>query len=151
MALLNALHAYKREFVSTTQLAEEACELEMIRLGDPVGKQDQYIAAFGNVTALTIDPSGEVHAEPVPIRDEVMGELENNLVALYSGIERPASAVLAADRRGRTPPCLARKCSAPPMSRTKKGSLRNRIVGSHITAVMIGAWRQSPGREPRGR
>jgi len=94
VALLNALHAYKREFVSTTQLAEEACELEMIRLGDPVGKQDQYIAAFGNVTALTIDTSGEVHAEPVPIRDEVMGELENNLVALYSGIERPASAVL---------------------------------------------------------
>ncbi len=94
VALLNALHAYKREFVSAAQLAEEACELEMVRLGDPVGKQDQYIAAFGNVTALTIDPDGTVHAEPVPIRDEVMGELENNLVALYSGIERPASAVL---------------------------------------------------------
>ncbi|MBN2192547.1 MAG: sugar kinase [Polyangiaceae bacterium] len=95
VALLNALHTYKREFVSTAQLAEEACDLEMNRLGDPVGKQDQYIAAYGNVTALTIEPDGTVHAEPVPIRDEVMGELENSLLILYSGIERPASAVLS--------------------------------------------------------
>ncbi|HVJ17814.1 MAG TPA: sugar kinase [Polyangiaceae bacterium] len=95
VALLNALHAYKRDFVSSERLAEEACELEMKRLGEPVGKQDQYIAALGNVTALTIDPDGTVHAEPVPVRDEVLDELQNNLLIMYSGVERPAKLVLS--------------------------------------------------------
>lgn len=94
VALLNALHAYKREFVSTRQLADEACELEMNRLGEPVGKQDQFIAAYGNVTALTIDKDGTVHTEPVPVSDEALDELQNNLVVVYSGIERPAKVVL---------------------------------------------------------
>ncbi|MEZ4307119.1 MAG: sugar kinase [Polyangiaceae bacterium] len=94
VALLNALHAYKREFVSSQKLAEEACELEMVRLGEPVGKQDQYIAAFGNVTAFTFEKDGSVHVEPVPVTDEVLDELQTNLVILWSGIERPARVVL---------------------------------------------------------
>jgi D-glycero-alpha-D-manno-heptose-7-phosphate kinase len=94
VALLNALHTYKREFVSSQKLAEEACELEMVKLGEPVGKQDQYIAAFGNVTAFTFDPGGAVHVEPVPVTDEVLDELASNLVILWSGIERPAKVVL---------------------------------------------------------
>ena len=95
VALLNALYAYKRDFVSSKQLAEDACRLEMERLGEPVGKQDQYIAAYGNVTALTIDTDGTVHVEPVPVRDEVLDELQNNLLIMYSGIERPAKSVLS--------------------------------------------------------
>jgi D-glycero-alpha-D-manno-heptose-7-phosphate kinase len=67
----------------------------MERLGEPVGKQDQYIAAFGNVTALTIDRDGTVHVEPVPVRDEVLDELQSNLLIMYSGIERPAKIVLS--------------------------------------------------------
>jgi D-glycero-alpha-D-manno-heptose-7-phosphate kinase len=95
VALLNALHTYKREFVSSQRLAEEACELEMVRLGDPVGKQDQYISAYGNVTALTIDPSGAVSVEPVPVSAQALDELEHNLLIAYSGIERPARTVLS--------------------------------------------------------
>ena len=95
VALLNALYCYKREFVSSERLAREACELEMVRLAEPVGKQDQYIAAFGNITALTIDKDGSVKVEPVPVRDEVMDELQNNLLIMYSGLERPAKIVLA--------------------------------------------------------
>ncbi|MFO0659179.1 MAG: sugar kinase [Polyangiaceae bacterium] len=95
VALLNALHTFRRHFVSSQQLAEEACQIEIERLGEPVGKQDQYIAAFGNVTALTIDTDGTVHVEPVPARDEVLDELQNNLLILYTGIERPASVVLS--------------------------------------------------------
>ena len=95
VALLNALHTYKREFVSSAQLAEEACEIEMVRLGDPIGKQDQYIAAFGNVTALTIDKDGSVEVEPLPVRDEVLDDLQNNLLIMYSGVERPARVVLS--------------------------------------------------------
>ena len=95
VALLNALHTYKREFVSSEKLAEEACTLEIERLGEPIGKQDQYISAFGNVTAFTFEPNGAVHVEPVPVRDEVLDELESNLVILWSGIERPARIVLS--------------------------------------------------------
>ncbi|MFO0555193.1 MAG: sugar kinase [Polyangiaceae bacterium] len=95
VALLNALHAYNRDFVSSRRLAEEACELEIERLGEPVGRQDQYIAAFGNLTAFTFHPDGRVDVEPVRARDEVIGELENNLVIVFSGVERPARVVLA--------------------------------------------------------
>lgn len=94
VALLNALYAYKREFVSSERLAREACELEMVRLGEPVGKQDQYIAAFGNVTALTIAPDGSVQAEPVPVQARVLDALQSNLLIMYSGVERPAKLVL---------------------------------------------------------
>ncbi|MEB2310300.1 MAG: sugar kinase [Sorangiineae bacterium] len=95
VALLNALHTFKREFVSSRQLAEEACEIEMVRLGEPIGKQDQYIAAFGNVSAFTFEKDGRVQVEPVPVRGEVLDELANNLVIMYSGIERPAKLVLS--------------------------------------------------------
>jgi D-glycero-alpha-D-manno-heptose-7-phosphate kinase len=95
VALLNALHTYKREFVSSKQLAEEASEIEMVKLGEPIGKQDQYIAAFGNVTAFTFETDGSVIVEPVPVRDEVLDELETNLTIFWSGVERPASVVLS--------------------------------------------------------
>jgi D-glycero-alpha-D-manno-heptose-7-phosphate kinase len=94
VALLNALHTYRREFISSRQLAEEACAIEIERLGEPVGKQDQYIAAFGSVTAFTFATDGSVAVEPVPVREEVLDELETNLVILWSGVERPASVVL---------------------------------------------------------
>jgi D-glycero-alpha-D-manno-heptose-7-phosphate kinase len=94
VALLNALYTYKREFVSSERLAREACELEMERLGEPVGKQDQYIAAYGNVTALEIGRDGSVRVEPVPVRGEVLDELQSNLLVVYSGVERSAKLVL---------------------------------------------------------
>ena len=94
VALLNALHAYKREFVPTEQLAEEACKLEIDVLKEPIGKQDQYISAYGGITAFTFDTDGSVHAEPVPMKVEAMDELESNLLIFYSGVERAASAVL---------------------------------------------------------
>jgi D-glycero-alpha-D-manno-heptose-7-phosphate kinase len=95
VALLNALHTYKRNFCSSRSLAEEACTLEIERLGEPIGKQDQYIAAFGGVTAFTFERDGSVAVEPVPASDETLDELQNNLCIIYSGIERAASAVLS--------------------------------------------------------
>ena len=95
VALLNALHTYKREFVSSRQLAEEACSIEIDRLGEPIGKQDQYISAFGSVTAFTFGTDGSVGVEPVPVRDDVLDELESNLLILWTGVERPASVVLS--------------------------------------------------------
>ena len=75
-AALNALHAYKREYVPTKQLAEEACHIEIDRLGRSVGKQDQYIAAFGGLTNFQIEADGRVHPEPLMIAQETMMDLE---------------------------------------------------------------------------
>jgi D-glycero-alpha-D-manno-heptose-7-phosphate kinase len=61
----------------------------------PIGKQDHYIAAYGNVTLLRIDPTGHVEVEPVAVRPEVLEELERNLLIAYTGIERPAADVLS--------------------------------------------------------
>jgi D-glycero-alpha-D-manno-heptose-7-phosphate kinase len=94
VALLNGLHAYKREFVPAEQLAREACRLEIEILKEPIGKQDQYIAAFGGISALTFHPGGAVEVERLPLRDEIIDELEANLVIYYSGVERSASTVL---------------------------------------------------------
>jgi D-glycero-alpha-D-manno-heptose-7-phosphate kinase len=94
VALLNGLHAFKREFVPVEQLAREACELEIDRLREPIGKQDQYIAAYGGVSAMTFHPDGSVHVERLPLKDEVIDELQSNLVIYYSGVERKASSVL---------------------------------------------------------
>jgi D-glycero-alpha-D-manno-heptose-7-phosphate kinase len=95
VALLNALHTYKRRFRSSEELAEQACHLEIERLGEPIGKQDQYIAAFGGITAFTFEKGGKVHVEPVPVASEVLDDLQHNLCIIYSGVERAASIVLA--------------------------------------------------------
>ncbi|WP_394844306.1 sugar kinase [Pendulispora brunnea] len=98
VALLNALHAYKGEFVSSEQLAREACHIEMDILKEPIGKQDQYIAAYGGVTAFTFEKDGAVHVERLPVKLEVLDELERNLIVFYSGVERAASDVLVQQR-----------------------------------------------------
>jgi D-glycero-alpha-D-manno-heptose-7-phosphate kinase len=95
VALLNALHTYRRRFCSSSELAEQACHLEINRLGEPIGKQDQYIAAFGGVTGFTFHQDGAVEIEPVPVADEVLDDLQNNLCIIYSGVERAASLVLS--------------------------------------------------------
>jgi D-glycero-alpha-D-manno-heptose-7-phosphate kinase len=95
VALLNALHAYRREYVDSKTLAEEACKVEIDILKEPIGKQDQYIAAFGGVTAFTFDKDGSVHVERLKMQNEVLDELESNLTIFYSGVERRASSVLS--------------------------------------------------------
>jgi D-glycero-alpha-D-manno-heptose-7-phosphate kinase len=99
VALLNALHAYKREFVATPRLAEEACHIEIDVLKEPIGKQDQYIAAYGGITAFTFNPDGTVVPERVPMKPEHIDDLENGLLIFYSGIERSASAVLSEQKK----------------------------------------------------
>lgn len=99
VALLNALHAFRREFVSNAQLAREACELEIERLGAPIGKQDQYISAYGGLTAFHFNTDGTVEAERVNVRPDIVAELEHNLLIFYSGIERSANSVLSEQKK----------------------------------------------------
>ncbi|MGF3553910.1 MAG: hypothetical protein ACQXXF_01360 [Thermoplasmatota archaeon] len=94
VALLNALHVYKKEFVSQKQLAEEACKIEIDILKEPIGKQDQYISSFGGITQLIISKDGEVTLETVKINNELIDELENNILLFYTGITRYASDIL---------------------------------------------------------
>jgi D-glycero-alpha-D-manno-heptose-7-phosphate kinase len=95
VALMNGLHAFKREFVPTEQLADEACKIEIDILKEPIGKQDQYISAYGGITAFTFNKDGSVEVERVPMKEESVMDLENNLLIFYSGVERAASVVLA--------------------------------------------------------
>jgi len=94
VALLNALHTYKKEFISQQQLAEEACKIEIDILKEPIGKQDQYICSFGGITQLRFAKDGTVTVEPVKIKDESRDELENNIMIFYTGITRYASDIL---------------------------------------------------------
>ena len=94
VAVLNALHTYKKEFVSQKQLAEEACKIEIEILNEPIGKQDQYIAAFGGITSFKFEKDGAVSVEPVKMNEEAQDELHNNIMLFYTGISRSASDIL---------------------------------------------------------
>jgi D-glycero-alpha-D-manno-heptose-7-phosphate kinase len=94
VALLNALHASKGESLGKRGLAEEACHIEIDLLGEPIGKQDQYMAAFAGITCLTFDKDGDVLVEPLRINDESVEQLESNLLFFFTGKERSASEIL---------------------------------------------------------
>ena len=94
VALLNALHVYKRDFITQKQLAEEACHIEIDILGEPIGKQDQYMAAFGGITCLTYEKNGDVLVEPLRISNETLDQLEVNILFFFTGKERSASEIL---------------------------------------------------------
>jgi D-glycero-alpha-D-manno-heptose-7-phosphate kinase len=93
-ALLRALHAHARSIVSPRQLAEQACHVEIDRLGEPIGKQDQYIAAYGGLTSFTFGRDGNVEVLPLALDDETRYSLEDNLLLFFTGFARSASAVL---------------------------------------------------------
>jgi D-glycero-alpha-D-manno-heptose-7-phosphate kinase len=95
VGLLRAIYAYKRELVTTSSLAEEACHIEMNLLKEPVGKQDQYIAAYGGLTCFEIDKSGQVSASPLAVTNASMHDLEDHLMLFFTGYSRTASTLLA--------------------------------------------------------
>jgi D-glycero-alpha-D-manno-heptose-7-phosphate kinase len=94
VGLLSALHTYKRDFISVQSLAEEAFHIERNLLGEPVGKQDQYVAAFGSITLLDIGRSGYVRVNSLWLPDDAIDQLESNLLLYFTGIRRSASEVL---------------------------------------------------------
>ena len=93
-ALLKALHAYKKSLIHPQQLAEQACEIEINRLGEPIGKQDQYIAAYGGITCFEFLPGDQVEAWPLQISKETLYDLEDNLLLFFTGYSRSASSIL---------------------------------------------------------
>jgi D-glycero-alpha-D-manno-heptose-7-phosphate kinase len=94
IALLNALHSYKKEFISQEKLAKQACKIEIEILKEPIGKQDQYMSAFGGITSLKFAKNGTVTVEPLKMSEEAQDELHNNILLFYTGISRSASNIL---------------------------------------------------------
>ena len=95
VGLLQALNAMLRRHITVKELAEEACKVEIELIGKPIGKQDQYAAAFGGIIQLEIDRLGNVTVTPLKLDTEIIYELENRLMMFYTNIERDANVILA--------------------------------------------------------
>ncbi len=93
-ALLRALHTVKRSFVPPQELAEQACHIEIDLLKEPVGKQDQYIAAFGGITCFDFLPDDKVVATPLKVAPDTLVNLEDSLLLFFTGASRSAAEVL---------------------------------------------------------
>ena len=94
VGLLNALHAFRGERVTAGILAEEACHIEMQVLKEPIGKQDQYAAAFGGMNLLRFGRDGRVTVEPQPVANDAAAYLFSNIMMFWTGHQRPAASVL---------------------------------------------------------
>jgi D-glycero-alpha-D-manno-heptose-7-phosphate kinase len=98
-ALVKALYAHRRRLLHPSELAEIACEIEIERLKEPVGKQDQYIAAYGGLTCFTFCRDGRVQAEPLKLSMDTMFNLEDNLLLFFTGFSRNAGSILSDQER----------------------------------------------------
>jgi len=94
VGLLNALHRFAGREVSATQLADEACQIEIDVLGQPIGRQDQYAAAFGGINSISFTGEG-VDVEPLDLGDDVVERLESEFTLVFTGMSRRASSVLS--------------------------------------------------------
>jgi D-glycero-alpha-D-manno-heptose-7-phosphate kinase len=95
VGLLNALHAYSGRHVAAAQLAEESCHIEIDRCGEPIGRQDQYAAAFGGMNCIRFMPDDTVTVQRCLWKPEVFEDLQSRLMMFYTGITRSASSLLS--------------------------------------------------------
>lgn len=93
-ALIKALFALKKTPIEPAELAETACHIEIDQLGEPIGKQDQYISAFGGITAFDFHTDNSVRSRPAAISEETLFNLEDNLLLFFTGYSRAASSIL---------------------------------------------------------
>lgn len=99
VGLLHTLYCYKGKFASKSRLAREACEVEIEKLGAPIGKQDQYAAAFGGLNFIRFNKDGSVSVEPVMMKADTYKRLQNNLLMFYTGTTRSANTILSEQKK----------------------------------------------------
>ena len=99
VGLLNALYAYQGIGTSTEILAQQACEIEIERLNQPIGKQDQYIAAYGGLRRIRFNKDESVDTQAIPVTPETVAHLEENFTLFYTGIQRRAETILNKQKR----------------------------------------------------
>lgn len=95
VGLLHSLYCYKGKYVAKDKIAEEACDVEINRLGNPIGKQDQYAAACGGLNYISFHEDDSVTVEPIIMRPETKKALQENIVVYYTGLTHDANAILA--------------------------------------------------------
>ncbi len=106
VGLLNALYAYQGIEMSPESLAHQACEIEIERLNQPIGKQDQYIAAYGGLRRIQFNRDESVHIQDIPVIPETIAYLEENFILFYTGIQRCAETILHEQKRDASPQTL---------------------------------------------
>jgi len=94
-ALLKALHTHRRNVLTPAELAEQACHIEIDLLGEPIGKQDQYISAYGGITCFEFQPDDTVNAAPLKLDNETLYGLQDGLMLFFTGFSRRAGSILA--------------------------------------------------------
>ncbi|HEX4811101.1 MAG TPA: galactokinase [Bryobacteraceae bacterium] len=95
VGLLLGLHAFESRYVSPGDLAEESCHVEIDLCGEPIGKQDQYAAAFGGLNYIRFEPDDSVIVEPILMAHDELCQLEDSLITFYTGVTRLASSILS--------------------------------------------------------
>jgi D-glycero-alpha-D-manno-heptose-7-phosphate kinase len=133
VGLLNALHAFKGERVSAGQLAEEACHIEIDVLGQPIGKQDQYAAAYGGINLFRFAPGGSVTVEPQRLKNGALGELFEHMQIFWTGHQRDASSVLTEQKAN-----TGGKFEALLTMRQHAHALHRLMGGEHVDAERFG-------------
>ena len=106
VGLLNALYAYQGIEMPTETLAHQACEIEIDRLKQPIGKQDQYIAAYGGLRRIQFNRDESVQTQAIPVTPETVARLEENFTLFYTGIQRRAETILHEQKRSASPQTL---------------------------------------------
>ena len=106
VGLLNALYAYRGIEMSTETLAQQACQIEIDYLKQPIGKQDQYIAAYGGLRRIQFNRDESVHTQALPVTPKTLAHLEQNFTLFYTGIQRRAETILHEQKRFASPQTL---------------------------------------------
>jgi D-glycero-alpha-D-manno-heptose-7-phosphate kinase len=120
VGLLNALHGFANRYASAEKLAEESCAIEIERCGEPIGKQDQYAAAFGGFNLIQFNPDDSVSVEPIICKRETMEQLQENLLVFYTGMTRSASALLKS------------QSAAVATSKAKQNAMKRMVTLAHL-------------------
>lgn len=124
VGLLNAFYAHKGRITSKAKLGEQSSQIEIDVLGKPIGKQDQYAAAFGGINYIRFNPDHSVHVEPVPCRKETVDELERRILLMYTDQQRSADGILKKQSSG-----TADKMPVLRQMRDLAAALRDELTG----------------------
>jgi len=142
VGLLHTLHCYKNQYVSKQELARLACEVEIEKLGNPIGKQDQYAAACGGLNFISFHPDDSVSVEPVILRPETLQELQDNIVIFYTGLTHDANKILAEQKKNSSKEAktknLIRMCE---LAKDMKKSLESNDL-STFGAILDEGWQK---------
>ena len=149
-ALLKALHVHKRHHIHPRELADQACHIEIELLKEDIGKQDQYIAAFGGLTCFEFMPGGEVEATPLNVIAETLHNLEENLLLFFTGYSRSASLMLQ-DQNKRS--LAGEREMERNLDKLKNVALRTRECLEHddlhgFARLLSAQWEQKKRRSP---